>query len=163
VFYTEGALTMDIAGSISRREFVLGAGAVLAVVGGLVPRLALATPEAAKDLLLGLVKGTQPKEGRITLKAPEIAENGNTVPVSVVVESPMTEQDYVKAVHVVAVGNPLPGVITLRFRPENGKAEAQFRMRLAQTQNLVAVAEMSDGSLWTATREIKVTIGGCGG
>jgi sulfur-oxidizing protein SoxY len=97
------------------------------------------------------------------LKAPEIAENGNTVPVTVIVDSPMTEQDYVKAVHVVAEANPAPGVVTLHFRPENGKAEAQFRMRLAQTQNLVAIAEMSDGSLWTATREVKVTIGGCGG
>jgi sulfur-oxidizing protein SoxY len=146
----------------SRRGVLAGAAALATTLAGLLPRAAQATPEAAKALLESLAKG-EPREGRVSLKAPEIAENGNTVPVTVSVESPMTEADHVRAVYVVADNNPAPGVITLRFGPESGKAEAQFRMRLAQTQNVIAVAEMSDGSLWTATREIKVTIGGCGG
>jgi sulfur-oxidizing protein SoxY len=75
----------------------------------------------------------------------------------------MTEQDHVKAVHLVSEGNPLPGVATFLFTPTSGKAEVQFRMRMAQTQNILAVAEMSDGSLWSATRQVTVTIGGCDG
>jgi sulfur-oxidizing protein SoxY len=83
--------------------------------------------------------------------------------VTVSVESPMTDKDYVKAVHVVADGNPNPGVGSFFFNPASGKCEVQLRMRLAQTQKIVAVAEMSDGTLWTTAREVKVTIGGCGG
>jgi sulfur-oxidizing protein SoxY len=97
------------------------------------------------------------------VKAPEIAENGNAVPVTVSVESPMTDKDHVKAVHVVADGNPNPGVASFFFTPAAGKCEVQFRVRMAQTQKIVVVAEMSDGSLWSAAREVKVTIGGCGG
>ena len=103
------------------------------------------------------------EDGKVTLKAPEIAENGNAVPVTVSVESEMSEKSYVKAIYVAADGNPNPGVVTWEFTPLAGKAEVQFRARLAQTQKLVAVAEMNDGSLFTASREIKVTIGGCGG
>jgi sulfur-oxidizing protein SoxY len=75
----------------------------------------------------------------------------------------MTDADYVKAVHVFADGNPNPGVASFFFTPMVPKAAAQFRIRLAQTQNVVVVAEMADGSLHTAKKEVKVTIGGCGG
>jgi sulfur-oxidizing protein SoxY len=109
-----------------------------------------------------LAKGT-PKEGKVTLKAPEIAENGNAVPLTVSVESEMNEKSYVKALYVAADGNPNPGVAIYEFTPMSGKAEVQMRIRLAQSQKLVAVAEMNDGTLYTASREVKVTIGGCGG
>jgi sulfur-oxidizing protein SoxY len=150
--------------SIARRQLLrcTGAGAAALFIAGTFVRAAWATREAARELLGSLAKG-EPKEGKIVLKVPEIAENGNTVPVTVSIESPMTETDYVKAVHVVADGNPAPGVASFSFTPMSGKAEAQLRIRLAQTQNVVAVAQMSDGSLWTASREVKVTIGGCGG
>jgi len=85
------------------------------------------------------------------------------VPVNVEVESPMTDKDYVKAVHILADGNPLPGVVTYKFTPACGKASASTRMRLAQTQNIVCVAEMSSGALYTTKANVKVTIGGCGG
>ena len=101
--------------------------------------------------------------GKIKLDVPEIAENGLVVPVNVDVESPMTDSDYVKAVHVFADGNPLPGVVTYKFTPACGKASASTRMRLAQTQNIVCVAEMSNGSLYMTKANVKVTIGGCGG
>ncbi|WP_419188821.1 thiosulfate oxidation carrier protein SoxY [Enhydrobacter aerosaccus] len=142
--------------SLTRRS------ALLAIAGAIVARNAWATPDATRDWLASQAKGTS-KEGKITLKAPEIAENGNAVPVTVSVESAMTEQSYVKALYVAADGNPNPGVITFEFTPASGKAEVQFRTRLAQTQKLVAVAEMNDGSLYMASREVKVTIGGCGG
>jgi sulfur-oxidizing protein SoxY len=143
-------------GSLNRRS------ALLAIVAVIVARNAQATPDGVKEWLAAQGKGT-PKEGKVTLKAPEIAENGNAVPVTVSVESEMSEKSYVKAIYVAADGNPNAGVVTWEFTPLAGKAEVQFRTRLAQTQKLVAVAEMNDGSLFTASREIKVTIGGCGG
>ena len=136
--------------------------AMAAIAGVIVARNAAATPEQTKDWLAAQAKGT-PKEGKITLKAPEIAENGNAVPVTVSVESEMSEKSFVKAIYIAADGNPFPAVATYEFTPLAGKAEVQLRVRLAQTERLVVVAEMNDGTLYTASREIKVTIGGCGG
>jgi sulfur-oxidizing protein SoxY len=149
---------------LNRRRVLLAATSLgaAALLAQFVARPASATPDAAKALLQSLAKG-EPKEGRITIKAPEIAENGNAVPVTVSVDSPMTAQDYVKAIHVVADGNPNPGVASFMLTPLSGKAEVQLRVRMASTQKIVALAEMSDGSLWTLAREVKVTIGGCGG
>jgi sulfur-oxidizing protein SoxY len=147
-----------------RRRVMVGALGMTAAaaLAGMAARPAMATPESAKQLLQTLAKG-EPKEGRVAVKAPEIAENGNAVPVTVSVESPMTDKDHVKAVHIVADGNPNPGVASFFFTPASGKCEVQLRVRMAQTQKIVVVAEMSDGGLWTAAREVKVTIGGCGG
>lgn len=142
--------------SLSRRSALAAIAAVLAA------RDALATPDQVRDWLTALAK-TEPKEGKIAIKAPEIAENGNAVPVTVSVESEMSEKAHVKALHIAADGNPNPGVASYAFTPLAGKAEVQLRVRLAQTQKLVAVAEMSDGSVFIARREVKVTIGGCGG
>lgn len=102
-------------------------------------------------------------EDKITLSIPDIAENGYIVPVSIVVDSPMSEDDYVQSVLILAEGNPLPEVATMHFTSLSGKAEGSTRMRLAQTQNVVAIAKMSDGSLYKDTRNVKVTISGCGG
>jgi sulfur-oxidizing protein SoxY len=143
-------------GALTRRS------ALAAIAATIAARTAYATPDETRAWLAAKAKGT-PKEGKVTLKAPEIAENGNAVPVTVSVESEMSDKSYVKAIYVAAEGNPNPGVITYEFTPSSGKAEVQFRTRLAQTQKLVAVAEMNDGSLYMASREIKVTIGGCGG
>jgi sulfur-oxidizing protein SoxY len=140
--------------------------ALLAIAGVLAARGALASPDSTREWLAGLApnlgKGT-PKEGKVTLKAPEIAENGNAVPLTVSVDSEMSEKSYVKALYVAADGNPNPGVAIYEFTPMSGKAEVQMRIRLAQSQKLVAVAEMNDGTLYSASREVKVTIGGCGG
>ena len=116
-----------------------------------------------KDLINKFTGGKAAKAGRISLELPEIAENGSTVPVSLSVESAMTKDDYVKRVIVVADGNPRGGVATFHFSPSSGMAEASTRMRLGTTQNVIAVAEMSDGSFYTTSKQVKVTIGGCGG
>jgi sulfur-oxidizing protein SoxY len=102
-------------------------------------------------------------EGKVKLDLPEIAENGNTVPMTVTVESPMTEASHVTDVLVLADGNPNAGVATFHFTPASGVAEANTRIRLATTQNIIAVAKMNDGSFVTASKQVKVTIGGCGG
>lgn len=141
---------------LNRRQ----AFAVLGTACAFAPVAAEATPDAARKLLSDLVK-VAPKAGKVRIDAPEIAENGNTVPVTVTIDSPMSPTDYVRAIHVIADRNPQPGVASFMLGPDNGKAEVQLRMRMAESQNLIVVAELSDGSTWTATREVKVTIGGC--
>jgi sulfur-oxidizing protein SoxY len=148
--------------SLSRRRVMVAGGAAAAALM-LTPRLASATPTQVEAEIGKLYAGKALGEGKIKLDLPTIAENGLVVPLNFEVESPMSDKDYVKAVHVFADGNPNPGVASFYFTPMMPKAAAQIRMRLAQTQSIVAVAEMSDGSLYTAKREVKVTIGGCGG
>jgi len=124
---------------------------------------AFATPEAVAESVAAFADGSEVGSGSLTLTAPEIAENGNSVPVAISVDSPMTEDNYVTSVVLYADGNPNPDVITFHFTPASGAAYASTRMRLAKTQNVVAVAKMSDGSVVSDTRNVKVTIGGCGG
>ena len=149
---------------IARRDVLLAAAGLFLLgpgLGGIRPAAADAAAVAAA--LKNLVGDKPMTEGKVTLTMPEIAENGNTVPLEVDVESPMTEADHVKAVHVLAEGNPQADVVSFFFTPASGRAAAATRMRLASTQNVIAVAEMSDGSLYSTKREVKVTIGGCGG
>lgn len=147
---------------LSRRS-ALKAGALAAVATVLAGRLAFADANAVTAELKKLYGDKAMAEGKVKLDVPEIAENGMVVPINVEVESPMTDADYVKSVHIFADGNPLPGVVTYTFTPACGKAAASTRMRLAQTQNIVCVAEMSNGALHMAKANVKVTIGGCGG
>ncbi|WP_315705720.1 MULTISPECIES: thiosulfate oxidation carrier protein SoxY [unclassified Bradyrhizobium] len=147
---------------INRRQaFVLGGGLVALTM---LPMAANAeVSNDAAELIKKFTGGKEAASGKISLDLPEIAENGNTVPLSLTVDSPMTADNYVKEVLFVADGNPNGGVATLMFTPLSGKAEASIRIRLAQTQNVIAVAKMSDGSLFTERKTVKVTIGGCGG
>ncbi len=116
-----------------------------------------------EDAIAAFTGGTKPGSGRISLGAPQIAENGNTVPIKVSVESAMSEADHVSEVMVLATGNPAPGVVTFKFTVMSGKAAASTRIRLAKTQDVIAIAKMSDGSFFVDTKSVKVTIGGCGG
>lgn len=146
---------------INRRQaLAVGAGAVMVAGGFSVP--AFAKNDSA-ELIEKFTGGKKPADGKIKLDLPEIAENGNTVPMTVSVESPMTEQSYVQDVLVVTDENPRAGVATFHFTPQSGVAEANVRIRLAQTQNVIAIAKMNDGSLFTTSKQVKVTIGGCGG
>ena len=116
--------------------------------------------EQAVKKVLGDAK---PIEGKLVIDLPEIAENGNTVPLTISVDSPMSEADHVKVIHVLATANPQPGVAVFRFSPLSGKATVASRMRLARTQDVIGIAELSDGRFLIAKRNVKVTIGGCGG
>ncbi|MCS6891744.1 MAG: thiosulfate oxidation carrier protein SoxY [Rhodovarius sp.] len=143
-----------------------GAMALLAagVTVALLPRPAWAQLSAATQAAVDRIRGSRtPQEGRITLRAPPIAENGNTVPISVLVDSPMTPADHVRRIYVFADKNPTPDVATFTLTPALGRAQVDTRIRLGQTQDLVVLAEMSDGALYMARTEVKVTIGGCGG
>jgi sulfur-oxidizing protein SoxY len=145
------------------RRTLLTASAAAAVASFFGTGRAFATVEDVTKAIEEFTGGAEVSEGALTLTTPEIAENGNSVPVSVLVESPMTEDDYVESVMILAEENPLPDVATFHFTPMSGEAKASTRMRLAKTQNVLAVAKMSNGSLYKASNNVKVTIGGCGG
>ena len=146
--------------AVDRRQVLaLGASAVASAAS-------LAPAQAANDsadLINKFTGGKAATEGKVKLDLPEIAENGNTVPMTVTVESPMTEQSHVTDVLIVADENPRSGVVTFHFSPASGVAEANTRIRLAATQDVIAVAKMNDGSFFMASKQVKVTIGGCGG
>jgi len=145
-----------------RQALALGAGAMTAAVFGASSSPALAKNDA-EEAIKKFTGGKTPVQGKIKLDLPEIAENGNTVPMTVTVESPMTEQSHVTDVLIVADENPRSGVVTFHFSPASGVAEANTRIRLAATQDVIAVAKMNDGSVFIASKQVKVTIGGCGG
>lgn len=145
--------------ALSRRELLAGAAALISVTA--VPFESVAGQAEAEELLKKLTGGVAAKTGRITLKLPEVAENGGSVPMTVAVESAMTDKDFCKAIHVVADGNPMPGICSFHFTPAAGKAEASLRIRMAKTQTVRAVAVMNDGSTYQVAAEVKVTIGGC--
>lgn len=144
-----------------RQAFVLAAGAAAALTGVL-PTPASAANDA-EEIIKKFTGGKAPAAGKVKLDVPEIAENGNTVPMTVSVDSPMTDESHVSSVLIVADGNPRAGVATFHFTPAGGVCEANTRIRLASTQNVVAVAKMNDGSFFIEKKQVKVTIGGCGG
>ena len=151
--------------NIRRRDVLALAGTGVVAVSsiGLFAGDAMADPAAVAKAIKDRIGGKKSMAGNITLELPQIAENGNTVPIAVEVASPMTDKDYVKALHIYAEGNPSPNVASFRFTPESGKARVSTRMRMIKSQNIVAVAEMSDGSVYMGKKAVKVTIGGCGG
>jgi len=133
--------------------------AVTSLFGGQVPA-AWAEADKLQDSLEAYTEGVEAKSGRVTLKIPEIAENGNMVPVSVSVESPMTDEDYVESVIILAELNPNPGEVTFNFSPSSGEAQASTHIRLVKTQTVYAVAKMSNGTLFTDQKDVRVSIGG---
>jgi sulfur-oxidizing protein SoxY len=146
-----------------RRVLALGAGALTAGLLAGSGQDASAATQSAQEMITAFTGGKEPVKGKIKLDVPEIAENGNAVPLAFTVESPMTDASYVKEVLVLADGNPGPGVAEFHFSPASGVAEATTRIRLAKTQNVIVIAKTNDGSLFMDTKPVKVTIGGCGG
>ncbi|MBO0766521.1 MAG: SoxY-related AACIE arm protein [Hyphomicrobiaceae bacterium] len=148
---------------MTRREVLKITGA-LALGGTAAPAAvspAAATPaemQAAVASVVGDVKVTQ---GRVKLDIPPLVENGNTVPCTVTVESPMTAADHVRAIHVFAERNPQPYVISATLGPRTGRASISVRMRLRDSQTVLAIAQMSDGSFWSDRINVIVTTGAC--
>jgi sulfur-oxidizing protein SoxY len=101
------------------------------------------------------------KPGKIKLDIPPLVENGNSVAITVTVDSPMTPQNHVKAIHVFTGKNPQPNVISVKLGPRAGRASISTRMRLADTQKVVAITELSDGSFWSESVEVIITLGAC--
>jgi sulfur-oxidizing protein SoxY len=149
---------------INRRQaLALSGGAAVFAMVGFQASSANASADETEKSIMEFTGGKTPEAGKITLTAPEIAENGNTVPIAVNVESAMSGDDLVQSVIILADGNPNPAVATFNFTEASGAAAATTRMRLAKTQNVIAVAKMADGSVFMDKKQVKVTIGGCGG
>ncbi|WP_036261714.1 thiosulfate oxidation carrier protein SoxY [Methylocapsa aurea] len=149
----------------SRRELLAASGATAVALAGLtlVSTAAMATPVELEEAIGKLVGKAPVKEGRVNLRLPPIAEDGDVVPLTVSVDSPMSDSDYVRKIHILAQENPWPRVCSFALGPQNGKAEVSTRIRLAKDQTVVAVAEMNDGSAYRMAVAVKVSVGGCGG
>ena len=142
---------------MDRRHFLAGTAAV--VVLPLSP--AAATPDAMAEAIRKVVGTATPTEGRVKLDVPPLVENGSTVPLTVSVESPMTEGDHVKAIHVFNEKNPQPNVFSARLGVRSGKAIVATRIKLGDSQRIVAIAETSDGKFWSAAADVIVTLAAC--
>lgn len=148
----------------SRREFLRAAGGAAAGLGlasVIAVEPARATPAAMQEAISKVVGAARVTPGRVTLDLPPLSENGHAVPLTVSVESPMTEADHVKAVHIFTEKNPQPEVASFRFGPRAGRARVATRIRLADTQSVVAICELSDGSFWSGSATVVVTLAAC--
>ena len=144
----------------SRREFLIGSAGV-GLVSILPVSSASETPALLDEAIRSVVGESNLQTGRITLDVPPLVENGNAVPVTIIVDSPMSAADHVKAIHVFNEKNPQPHVISVTLGPRAGKARVATRIKLADTQRIVCIAEMSDGSFWTGEANVIVTIAAC--
>jgi sulfur-oxidizing protein SoxY len=156
---------------MQRRDFFKQLGAV-ATIAAISPAISFADeakkPKGPNDLsfkaALDAITGGKGavESSKVSLKVPEIAENGAVVPVTVEVESPMTDSDYVKAIHILATKNANTRCIDVHLTPANGKAMFATRIKLGDTQDVTAIVALSNGTFLTASQNVKVTIGGCG-
>jgi sulfur-oxidizing protein SoxY len=147
--------------SISRRSaLVLGAGLTLTLIA---VDDSAATPAEADAEIAKFTGGKTAEGGKIAIDLPEIAENGNTVPLSIKVDSPVTADDYVSEIRVIADGNPNPGIVKFHLTPMAGRAEVATRIRLNSTENVIVLAKTSTGKFYIDRKMVKVTVGGCGG
>lgn len=124
--------------------------------------IAVAESDAVSSAMKQVVGDRPVREGRVVFDIPDLAEDGSAVMIGLIIPSPMTEADHVRSVHVFAEENPYPRVISLHFTPASGKVDVITRIRLAGSQTVHAIAEMSDGSLYRSSKHVTVTIGGCG-
>ena len=148
----------------SRRQFLLSAGGAAAGFGlasVLHVKPARATPAAMQEAIRKVVGPARVNAGKVKLDLPPLVENGNVVPLAVSVESPMTEADHVRAIHVFTEKNPLPDVVSFRLGPRAGRASVATRIRLTDTQTVVAICELSDGSFWSGSADVVVTLAAC--
>lgn len=145
---------------LSRRMYVSVLG-LLGLSNWILPSLALAKKPEAMEAIANIVGSNPVRDGRVKLVIPPLVESGNLVVLKLAIESPMTPNDYVKAVHVIAEGNPLPNIFTAYFTPRSGRAELTTRVRLADSQRVWAVAQMSDGSFWQGYADTLVTLSAC--
>jgi sulfur-oxidizing protein SoxY len=144
----------------SRREFLIGSAGI-GMASALPLESAWATPAMLEEAIRDVIGEANLQTGKITLEVPPVVENGNTVPVTIIVDSPMSKADHVKAIHVFNEKNPQPHVISITLGPRAGKARIATRIKLADTQRIVGIAEMSDGSFWTGEANVIVTIAAC--
>ena len=148
----------------SRRVFLRRAAALAAAAGTAATwphSPARATPEAMRQAIRAILGEAEARPGKVALDIPALVENGNAVPLTVSVESPMSPDDHVKAIHVFNEKNPQPHVISVVLGPRAGRARMATRIKLADSQQVVAIAEMNDGSFWSGSADVIVTLAAC--
>jgi sulfur-oxidizing protein SoxY len=147
----------------SRRDVLKATGALAGgcVLLRLSIRPATATPEMMQDAVRAAIGEASVRNGKVRLDLPPLVENGNSVPCTVAVESPMTAAEHVKAIHIFNEKNPQPNVISVRLGPRAGRAEVSTRIRLADSQTVTAIAELSDGTFWSDAIDVIVTLAAC--
>jgi sulfur-oxidizing protein SoxY len=151
----------------TRREFMVlacGAASIAAATRAraqLDPNQAALRRAALQEAVRKVTGGAQVRRGKVKLELPPLIDNGNSVPLSVAVENPMTPLDHVKAIHVFTEKNPLPEVVSVYLGPRAGRARMSTRVRLADTQTVLAIAQLSDGSFWSDSAEVVVTLSAC--
>jgi sulfur-oxidizing protein SoxY len=147
----------------TRRSFLHLAGGT--AIAGAYPVVTLrpldATPAMLSSAIRNVVGEAPVRTGKVKLDIPPLVENGNTVPMTVSVASPMTPEEHVKTIHVFNERNPQPNIGNFHLGPRAGRAQVSTRIRLADSQKVVAIAHLSDGSFWSATAEIVVTLAAC--
>jgi sulfur-oxidizing protein SoxY len=146
---------------VDRRRMLAGAAAAIGAFGLPSARAAYEDDGDPITALKHIANGRKITPGRVKLTLPELAENGNVVTLAVEVESPMTGADHVKTIHIVAEKNPLANLARFHLSPRSGRADVQTNVRLATTQTVNAIAEMSDGTLWSGTSTVLVTLSAC--
>ena len=147
----------------TRRKFLglAGGAAVLGAVPIVTLRPAEATPAMLASAIRNVVGEAVVRTGRVKLEVPPLVENGNTVPMTVSVQNPMTAEDHVKSIHVFNEKNPQPNIGNFYLGPRAGRAQVATRIRLADSQKIVAIAQLSDGSFWQTSIDVVVTLAAC--
>jgi sulfur-oxidizing protein SoxY len=147
----------------NRRRFIglAGSAAVLGAVPIVTLRPAEATPASLASAIRTVTGGAAVKTGKVKLDVPPLVENGNTVPMTVSVANPMAPEDFVKSIHVFNEKNPQPNIGNFYLGPHSGRAQVSTRIRLADSQKVVAIAKLSDGSFWSVSVEVVVTLAAC--
>jgi sulfur-oxidizing protein SoxY len=147
----------------SRRQFLglAGGAAVLGALPVVIVRPAEATPAMLASAIQNVTGGATVRTGKVKLDIPPLVENGNTVPMTVTVNHPMAPEDHVRSIHVFNEKNPQPNIANFQLGPHNGRAQVSTRIRLADSQKIVAIARLSDGSFWSASVDVVVTLAAC--
>jgi sulfur-oxidizing protein SoxY len=147
----------------TRRQFLAltGSAAMLGAAPMAAPRPAEATPAMLASAIRDVVGAAMVRTGKVKLDVPPLVENGNTVSLTVSVASPMTADDHVKSIHVFNEKNPQPNVGNFYLGANAGRAQISTRIRLADSQKIVAIAKLSDGSFWSASVDVVVTLAAC--
>lgn len=147
--------------TFARRTLIQGAAGVAALTLFRIPVVSAETTAEVEAALAGILDGRSAIEEGITLEVPRLAENGAQVPLTIRADSPMTEDDHVTAIHIIATQNPAPGIGTFRLTPRLARAEVFTRIRVAEAQDVLVLAELSDGRVLQSATRIAVSIGGC--
>jgi sulfur-oxidizing protein SoxY len=142
----------------SRRVFFRLAGGIGCA---LALRPARATPDEMREAIRKIIGAAPLQRGKVSIDLPPYSESGHAVPISVSVESPMTSTDHVKAIHLFAEKNPQPYIVSAYLGPRAGRAVISTRIRLADTQTVTAIAQLSDGSCWSGTANVVITLAAC--